>query len=60
MAKFALGLAFGLVLGIAATAAAATLAGESSYLPGWDVIKSDETVCKDPWADIPTKRIICT
>jgi hypothetical protein len=60
MARFVLGLAFGLVLGAAGTAAAASLTGDSSFLMGWDVLKGEKPVCKDPWVDIPTKRIQCS
>ena len=59
MKRFVLGLAFGLVIGIAGTAVAADVTGLDSILVGWDVQKGDEVVCKDPWAAVAIKQISC-
>jgi hypothetical protein len=60
MSKFVLGLALGLVVGLSATAAAANIVGLDSFLSGWDVLKKNELVCKDPWVNVAQSRIECS
>jgi hypothetical protein len=59
MAKFVLGMACGLALGLGGTAMAANIVGGDSFLSGWDVVRNGEVVCKDPWAVVANKLIEC-
>lgn len=59
MAKFVLGLVLGLAVGLTATAAAANIVGTDSFLSGWDVIRKEEVVCKDPWVNTAQRRLEC-
>jgi hypothetical protein len=59
MAKFVLGMACGLALGLGGTAMAANIVGGDSFLSGWDVVRNGEVVCKDPWAVVASKLIEC-
>jgi hypothetical protein len=59
MARFVLGMAVGLALGLGGTAMAANIVGGDSFLSGWDVVKNGEVVCKDPWAVTANKLIDC-
>jgi hypothetical protein len=59
MARFVLGVAVGLALGLGGTAAAAGVVGGDSFLSGGDVVRNGEVVCKDPWAMVANKLIEC-
>lgn len=59
MPKFLLGLAVGLVIGAAGTAAAAQLVGDNGYLIGWNVELNGETVCSDPYIWTSIREIEC-
>ncbi len=59
MKRFGIGLLLGLCLGIAATASAAKLVGESGYLMGWDITIDGETVCSDPYVWPGINEIEC-
>lgn len=59
MMKFIAGMLFGLGIGIAVTATAAQLVGDTGYLSGWDVSINGETVCSDPYIWTNTREIEC-
>jgi hypothetical protein len=59
MGRFALGLLVGLALGVAATAHAAIIAGDSGYLLGWSILKDGEDNCSDPFVWTATREIEC-
>jgi hypothetical protein len=38
---------------------AANIGGGDGFLPGWDVVRNGEVVCKDPRAMVANKLIAC-
>ncbi len=59
MKRFICGLIVGLCLGVAISAAAAKIVGDTGYLFGWDVTVGGETVCSDPYIWTSTHEIEC-
>ncbi|MDO8545861.1 MAG: hypothetical protein Q7R68_00740 [Nitrospirales bacterium] len=60
MKQFALGLAVGLLLGIAgASLAAVKIAGDDDYLKGWQVVVKGKKACVDPYVRVSPKEIEC-
>lgn len=59
MARFITGMLLGLGIGIAVTATAAQLVGQTGYLNGWDILINGETVCSDPYIWTNTREIEC-
>lgn len=58
MTRFIVGMAVGLVIGLGASAYAATCIG-SGGLHGWTVIVQGEEACTDPSVDPTSKEIEC-
>ena len=59
MRKFYAGLALGLAIGAAGSAAAAEIVGRTGYLNGWDVVSASRTICSDPYVWTATREIEC-
>jgi hypothetical protein len=60
MKRFALGLAFGLLLGVAgAGLAAVRVAGDDDFLKGWEVVVKGKKACVDPYVRVTSKEIEC-
>lgn len=59
MKKFIAGVLLGLCLGVALTASAAKLVGDSGFLMGWDVTVDGDTVCSDPYVWPGINEIEC-
>jgi len=60
MKQFALGLAFGFLLGITgAGLAAVKVAGDDDYLKGWEVVVKGKKACTDPYVRVASKEIEC-
>lgn len=60
MKQFALGLAFGFLLGLTgAGLAAVKVAGDDDYLKGWEVVVKGKKACTDPYVRVSSKEIEC-
>lgn len=60
MKQFALGLAFGFLLGLTgAGLAAVKVAGDDDYLKGWEVVVKGKKACTDPFVRVTSKEIEC-
>ncbi len=59
MQRVLLGFALGMVFGVTATAWAAGIFGDDSYLLGWTVTKDGETVCESPYVWTGTHELEC-
>ena len=59
MSKFMIGLALGLTVGVAGSAAAAEIVGRSGFLNGWTVTKRGKEVCFMPYIWISLREIEC-
>ena len=60
MKQFAVGVAFGFLLGLAgAGLAAVKIAGNDDYLKGWDVVVKGKKACADPYVRVTSKEIEC-
>ena len=59
MKRFGIGLATGLLLGLASLATAQALEGGPHALVGWDVTRGRETICADPWVYPDDREIVC-
>ena len=60
MKQFAVGLAFGFLLGLAgAGLAAVKIAGNDDYLKGWEVVVKGKKACSDPYVRVTSKEIEC-
>lgn len=60
MKQFAVGLAFGFLLGLTgAGLAAVKVAGDDDYLKGWEVVVKGKKACTDPYVRVSSKEIEC-
>lgn len=60
MKQFAVGLAFGFLLGLTgAGLAAVKVSGDDDYLKGWEVVVKGKKVCTDPYVRVTSKEIEC-
>ena len=59
MHNFIVGVVLGLMIGSAAGAFAAVLAGDDGYLSGWTVMKDGEEICSDPFVWTSINEIEC-
>ncbi|GIK84792.1 MAG: hypothetical protein BroJett026_02730 [Betaproteobacteria bacterium] len=59
MKRFVSGFMLGVMVGVAASAAAARLVGDNGYLIGWEVTVNGEQVCSDPYVWTSTREIEC-
>ena len=59
MRKFVYGCICGAAFATAISAFGAQLVGGGGYLTGWDVSKSGETICSDPFVYPGSREIEC-
>lgn len=60
MKQFALGVAFGFLLGLTgAGLAAVRVTGNDDYLKGWEVVVKGKKACTDPYMRVTSKEIEC-
>ncbi len=60
MKQFAVGLAFGFLLGLTGVGLAAVkIAGDDDYLKGWEVVVKGKKVCTDHYVRVTSKEIEC-
>ena len=58
MSRYIAGVVTGIIIGTAAGAFAATVAGDG-YLMGWSVMKDGEEICSDPFVWRRLKEVEC-